>query len=97
MTDVFHTPPPVKYDGVIREGSYLLRHLLAAWDIALGVNVKPKTSEEDRARYELGEIEVALSHTRNVVRALSARRDALADALVIVQRPRVEAAEQERT
>jgi hypothetical protein len=92
---LFQVPPPAKYDGVIREASYLLRHLLRAWEVSLGVDVPRTASEEDKTRWELGEINVSLTHARNVIRALSARRDVLSDALVIVERPRVDAAQRD--
>lgn len=93
---LFQVPPIAKYDGVVREGSYLMRHLLAAFDVSLGVNVNPKATDEDKARAEHGEIQQAMTHARNVIRALAVRRDVLSDALVIVERPRVAAVEEEQ-
>lgn len=91
--EVFDAPPPAKYDGIIREGSYMMQHLLTAFDASLGVNIPKNASAEDQARAEYGEVVQAVTHARNVLRSLAARRDALGDALEVVERPRVEAAE----
>lgn len=96
MDDLLN-PGPFKYDGVVREASYLQRQVLAAWDIHLGVT-KPNTKNpdaEDAARIEHAALQVALTHAKNVVRALATRRDALADVLTLAERPRVEAAHEE--
>lgn len=90
----FETPPPAKYDSIVREGSYMMRHTLAAFDASLGINIKPGASAEDQARAEYGEVLQAVTHTRNVLRSLAARRDQLGDALEVVERPRMAAVEE---
>lgn len=89
----FGALPPVKYDGIVREGSYMMRGVLAAYDASLGINLPPKSSAEDQARVEYKAIVDACTHARNVLRSLAARRDVLADALEVVERPRMAAAE----
>lgn len=97
MDDIL-TPGPFKYDGVVREASYLQRQILAAWDVQLGV-VKPggpAPDAEDAARLEHAALQVAVTHAKNVLRSLAVRRDALADVLILQERPRVDAAYRER-
>lgn len=85
----FLAPPPFTYDGVVREASYTMRHVLASWESQLGVRA-PTAGKEDRARFEHAELQTAISHAKNVLRSLAARRDALADSLLLVTAPRVD-------
>jgi hypothetical protein len=86
-----------QYDGALREHAYALREIGNAWQAHVGVIVprglKPEEiDDEARERLELAMVEQAITHIKNTLRTLVKRRDELFDALVIVERPRIEAA-----
>lgn len=84
-----------KYDGALRELAYTLRHVQDAWQVHVGaIPVAGDHELQDRAEY--GEIQQAITHCKNVLRTMVRRRDELSDALLLVERPRMEAALDQR-
>jgi len=85
-----------KYDGALRELAYTLRHLQDAWQVHVGVIRVESDEQEVQDRAEYGEIQQAITHCKNTLRTLVARRDELSDALLLVERPRMAAALEQR-
>lgn len=80
-----------QYDAALREQSYTMTHLIAAWEYHVGIR-PVKGDAEARDRTELGALNATITHVKNTLQTLVTRRMQLEDSLMVLERPRVMAA-----
>lgn len=81
-----------QYDGALREHSYAMTHMIAAWEYHVGIR-PVKGDAEACARAELGAVTASITGLKNALHTILTRRAQLEDALMVVERPRVAATE----
>lgn len=81
-----------QYDGALREHSYAMTHMIAAWEFHTGLRAV-KGDAEARERAELGAVTASITNLRNALQTMLTRHAQIEDVLMVIERPRVAAAE----